>query len=142
MVACAVVQIWGSRESCVSIEYEISGPLVLSHAQGRVIAADIRSHMERLSLDSSVPIPYRELYDARASLGYDASSADLRSLGLQSIGFGERFVGGRVAMIADQDLAFGLGRMFEAYTQKSRFEFRVFRDPDKARAWLLSPEVT
>jgi hypothetical protein len=125
----------------VPIEYEIAGPLVLSRARGIVIVEDILAHMDRLFVDSHVPIPYRELYDTRASTEYDVSSVDLRSLGKQTVSLGERFIGGRVAMVADGDLAFGLGRMFEAFTEKSRLEFRVFREPDEARAWLLSSEV-
>lgn len=42
----------------------------------------------------------------------------------------------RVALVAAQDIAFGLSRMYEALREHATFEVRIFRDAEKARAWL------
>lgn len=47
----------------------------------------------------------------------------------------------RTAVVASEDLAFGLSRMFGAWTESSaadsdELEMRVFRDADAATAWL------
>ena len=44
---------------------------------------------------------------------------------------------GKVAMLVNQDLAFGLARMYEVYRESSFTRVEVFRDESKAVAWLL-----
>ena len=46
----------------------------------------------------------------------------------------------RVALLVDEDLAFGLARQFEAMTEASEGpERRVFRNESKAWEWLRAP---
>ena len=47
---------------------------------------------------------------------------------------------GKVAIVATEDLAFGLGRMYELLASGQEVETRVFRDPELARHWLLEDE--
>ena len=46
----------------------------------------------------------------------------------------------KVAFIAPRDVDFGLARMFEAFREDYRTEFRVFRDYDEAVSWARSLE--
>lgn len=48
---------------------------------------------------------------------------------------------GRIAVVATEDLAFGMGRMYEVFASDLKVETRVFRDPDMARQWLLEDET-
>lgn len=43
----------------------------------------------------------------------------------------------RVAIIADDDLSFGLSRMYGAYRVDTDVEHRVFRTEEEGMAWLL-----
>ena len=43
------------------------------------------------------------------------------------------------AVVAPQDLTFGLARIHEAYRDRARHENRVFRDEAEAVAWLEEP---
>lgn len=43
---------------------------------------------------------------------------------------------GRTAMVVARDVDFGFGRMYEVYAD-SVVNFRVFRDEDLARRWIL-----
>ena len=46
----------------------------------------------------------------------------------------------KVAVIAPQDISFGLARMYAAFARDVPWEFEVFRAPDRALAWLGLPE--
>ena len=43
---------------------------------------------------------------------------------------------GKTALVVDQDFMFGLARMFETLAEALPYAVRVFRDDDKALAWL------
>ena len=43
----------------------------------------------------------------------------------------------RVAIVASEDLTFGLSRMYEVYREEDRLQFKVFRTELEARQWLL-----
>jgi hypothetical protein len=45
----------------------------------------------------------------------------------------------RAAIVVDQDVHFGLTRMFEMLSEQPGVEKRVFRDYDQAREWLTQP---
>ena len=46
--------------------------------------------------------------------------------------------GGKTALVFKRDLEYGLGRMFEVFSemQDIKFEFMSFRDVEKAKKWL------
>jgi hypothetical protein len=48
---------------------------------------------------------------------------------------------GRCAVLAATDVVFGLVRMYEAYSEGSPVEVRVFRAVDEAMAWLTGPPL-
>jgi hypothetical protein len=45
----------------------------------------------------------------------------------------------RAAAVTPKDLEFGLARMYGALIEKAPVEFRVFRDMEEARTWILGP---
>ena len=45
----------------------------------------------------------------------------------------------RVAIVVSSDLAFGLGRMFEAYCGVAPNEVMVFRSMEEAEGWVSQP---
>ena len=47
-----------------------------------------------------------------------------------------RIAVGRMAVVASDDLYFGLGRMFQAFTASDGLEVGVFRDYDEAIQWM------
>jgi hypothetical protein len=46
----------------------------------------------------------------------------------------------KVAVIAPEDLSFGLARMSQVFSDTVPWDFAVFRAPDAALAWLRVPE--
>jgi hypothetical protein len=47
----------------------------------------------------------------------------------------------RFAMVSDQDVIYGMGRMFESYADELPEEIKVFRDRELARHWALGSEA-
>jgi hypothetical protein len=47
----------------------------------------------------------------------------------------------RVAFVAHTDLHYGLGRQMQVMLESEPGQFRVFRNEDDARRWLLDPEA-
>lgn len=48
----------------------------------------------------------------------------------------ERLRGGRVAMVANSDVTYGMFRMWEIQREDLEYTVRVFRDPAAARQWI------
>jgi hypothetical protein len=48
---------------------------------------------------------------------------------------------GRIAIVATEDLAFGMSRMYEIFSSDLKVETRVFRHLDPAQRWLLGGEA-
>ena len=47
----------------------------------------------------------------------------------------------RVAVIAPEDVSFGLARMYEVYAEPAHRDFMVFRETNAALEWLGIPEI-
>lgn len=65
------------------------------------------------------------------------SGAELRAVAAGAKTFNDFMSNGRMAIVATQQAAFGLGRMYESLTQESGLDVHVFRDTEAARAWAL-----
>ena len=48
----------------------------------------------------------------------------------------------RVAFLAENDLAFGLVKIFEVFRNTGEYQTLVFRDEEEALAWLRAPDET
>ena len=83
---------------------------------------------------------YSEMMDMRAVEQIALPSMDrVRDLANLSAEMDAGSKGSKFAIVASSDLAFGLGRMYEAYrgmNPRSGKEVRVFRSPEDALKWL------
>ena len=77
------------------------------------------------------------LWDFSVS-GFNLSAAELSELA--GYGKSKTFTPLRVAIVAPDDLAFGLSRMFKVYRENGLSEHRIFRTPEEAWAWLMEDE--
>lgn len=78
------------------------------------------------------------LWDARAVPRVDLGHEDLKRFGRFVGAHRERRGGGRSALVAEGDAVFGTFRVHELLNHDAvSYEFRVFREFDAARAWLL-----
>ena len=106
--------------------------LVISCGTGSIRDEDLVRHARTLRADPLFAPDMRQLVDLRFS-----SAADLTVPGLREIAQAHTFgAGSRRAIVASDDLAFGLARMYEMLRDDGQDQVQVFRDLDEAIAWL------
>jgi hypothetical protein len=117
---------------------ELNGSLILATASGTVTNQDLSDYVSALAKDVRVKPGMKELIDLRGAAGAEVTSNGLISLATFSVSQKERFRGTRCAIVADRDLAFGLAKMYEAYSKGEGIpvERKVFREFDEACKWL------
>ena len=103
--------------------------------------------------DSDLPPAVRALFEGGEwepgfSVFIDAREADLVEItphGLRTVagvvaGYGHDHEGQfKTAMVVSRDLTFGMGRMYEVYSEASQETLRVFRDLQQALHWVGAP---
>jgi hypothetical protein len=111
--------------------------------------------------DVTGPVSEEEMYDALENfykgepttlLLWDMSQADVSQVTTETL---QRFVrkstrlggsrqGGRTAVIASEDLQYGLARMSEVFTEieSAPYSFRAFRSRQEALQWLKSGDLS
>lgn len=88
--------------------------------------------IDALCVDGAYATPCR-LWDFRGCT-MELSNDDLRRI--VEYGSARDREPGRVAILADSDLVYGLGRMYEVFRSSDRSEYRAFRVEDRALEWL------
>lgn len=123
----------------MSTSYHIDMDLgvVYSTASGIVTDQELIEHQSALIKDPEFRPNMRQLLDTRA-----VSEIQVTPEGVRTIASHNPWrKGARRALVALNETAYGLGRMFELGRAHAEDEFRVFRTMDEARAWLgLPPE--
>jgi len=79
---------------------------------------------------------WRELVDGRLVKDMSVSAHGQRQLAEFTTANAARLCGGRVAMLASDDVTYGMFRMWEMQREGLGFEVHVFRDFEAALAWL------
>ncbi|TVR50585.1 MAG: STAS/SEC14 domain-containing protein [Puniceicoccaceae bacterium] len=87
------------------------------------------------TLVASKQEPYRVLFDLTRS-AENRTGAELQEVAHQVRRVLDH---GRLALVADKTLFFGLSRLFSAYAEYAGFEVGIFGTEAEAVAWLLRP---
>lgn len=84
------------------------------------------------------------LWDLTESNVSEISSTEVKAIADLSFKYAEKRSSGKTAIVGNEDLTFGLSRMYEMTKEAFElpFETRTFRDIDKARTWLLGEDHT
>lgn len=90
----------------------------------------------KLPLFDSIQPPWLEIVDGRLITEMGVTVNGQRRLGMLAESRGEMLRGGRVAMVAGDDLCFGMFRMWEMSRPDLDYELRVFRDFGEAETWI------
>ncbi|MBN1516347.1 hypothetical protein JXA32_07240 [Candidatus Sumerlaeota bacterium] len=116
------------------------GVVISSHI-GDVPDDEFLKSYKQLITSSSYNLAYNLIIDLRQTDSAQRSPAALRTIVtiLKQVyeGTDNKI---KIAMIAQADLSFGLGRMFQAYSSALSGSIAVFRDPAEVVAWLGAPE--
>jgi hypothetical protein len=111
--------------------------LVLTSGTGVFNKAEALAHQERLLADPDFDPSYSQLLDFTHITKFDFTAADVQQLALRNVFSPES----RRAFLVPNDLAFGLGRMFEILREaEGERGIRIFRDLEEALNWVLSKQ--
>ena len=117
-------------------QVEEAGPFLQTVASGVVTDAELLAYyfpFHRLS-----PGPrWLELIDATEVTDLRMTSKGILAVRNRAATFPDLLLGGRVAVVTAGELIHGMLRMWEAQRNNLDYEFKVFRNADTARAWLL-----
>ena len=122
----------------VSIEDD-SGCLLVS-ARGHVGDAEVFDLIERLVNDPAFPDGIDGLVDLRSVDRLDLSAEAIQRASETATDYESSFAGSRWGIVADEDLAYGISRMYELQRNPQRYAIGVFRDMEAARSWLAESE--
>ena len=126
----------------VSYDVDHTRRRVLATAHGTITFADLVAYQEAVWSDPTVA-GYDELVDMTAVESIDAPDpARLSLLASLSAGMDPGGIASRFAIVASSDLAFGLGRVYQArrsFQPGSGKKVEVFRTREAAVAWLDAP---
>ena len=121
--------------------YKIDKPrrLVMSTAAGVLTKAEVLSLQDQLRKDPDFDPTFSQLSDLTHVTDIDITGADMRELAARTA-FSPK---SRRAVIASNDLAYGLARMFEQFREtKGDQGIRVFRKLEDALDWVVGKEET
>ncbi|MGC1619940.1 MAG: hypothetical protein WA765_15735 [Candidatus Acidiferrum sp.] len=111
--------------------------LVMSSGTGVFNKEDALSHQNRLLADPDFDPSYSQLLDFTHVAKIDLTAADIRLLAVRNIFLSES----RRAFLVPNDLAFGLGRMYEILREAAGERgIRIFRNLEEALDWVLSKQ--
>ena len=88
------------------------------------------------------PVTRNVLWDVSQAALHDLSAEDVQQIAHVPRKSLDLRAGGKTAIVAPDDLAYGLSRMYQtsSRTESLPFHLQVFRDADTARSWLVEKD--
>jgi hypothetical protein len=112
---------------------------VLFEISGEFTIADYMEAMKRFQQSEFFRPGIPSIWDFRQVMPEGVTREDLRAIAdYQEEIASERGPTWKVALVVSSDLGYGLSRMFEAYADAAPNEVMVFRNMEKAEAWIAS----
>lgn len=113
--------------------------LVISTGSDRVTWNEIQARQDQTKTDSDFNPDFNQIVDLRSVTDFEMSSDTARMLARRTV-FNPN---SKRAFIAASPAVFGVGRMWEAFTELSgnKSQIRVFYDVPSALEWLDMPQV-
>ncbi len=114
---------------------EISSGLTVNIATGKIAAEDILNWVLEYYSGNSTKFILWDFTEADLS---NITSEEFRGIASEVKKRSEIRMDGKTALVFGRDLEFGLGRMFQAFSEIEGvlFEYMSFRDIVEARKWL------
>lgn len=122
----------------MSMVYEVdpTSGVIVTTARGVVTAEELEAHMRGLARNPELPRPLRELWDGRAVERFAVWGADIQRI-VGGAGTADGGLGGaRLAIVASQDVIYGMARMAEILSESTAVTIRAFRELEPAQRWI------
>ena len=107
---------------------------VIATAYGAFDDADMREMIQRYATHPDIVPGSVSLVDLRGVADYRITAECIREMADFTVGRPTRFR--KRAIVAADDLQFGMSRMYQMLRDGTPAEQRLFRDVDEARRWL------
>ena len=104
---------------------------------GRCTLLDIQAYHFGLLSDPEWSRDLRRLADFSGVTDFDVSPNDLQKLVKSVRQLTEEFSKARVAVVAPQNIIFGMGRMFQMMSEDLNHPYQIFRTKEAALDWLV-----
>ena len=123
----------------LTMEFIDDGRGVLHVGSGVVSGAELIAAAGRdlAAAREGLPLAYG-LVDLTDTTRFDALAGDIREVARINLALAGIIGRACVAVVAPQDVAFGMSRMWEAYMHAAAWETCVFRQRAEADAWLAA----
>ena len=122
----------------ITYQIDTDAHLVRTVATGVVVDADLRAHEDKLVVDPAFEPAMAQLVDGRTIERLDVSAEGIRQFVLNETRHAERLANHRVAILASENMVFGMARMYQTL---SDVRVGVFRSMAEAMAFLGRPSV-
>jgi hypothetical protein len=120
------------------VTYRFDATIVIITLSGEYSMEDIRTTILSALADAQCPTSPCILMDLSESRSiYNRSKEDVKVLSHSLASLAARF-NNRIALVAPDDLPYGLMRMGSVFSAEAGFEPEVFRTYAEARTWILS----
>ncbi len=122
----------------MAFEYEIfpEHGLVVTVASGSVDDTQIRSHSTKIISDPRHVERTRELCSLERAVGASVSIDALRGMVADDSIYMRRFHSYQLAIVAPEDLTYGMARVYQALCSSLISNMQVFRKAEDAYEWL------
>ncbi len=115
---------------------DIGAGLVIHEAEGPLSLDEIQSELQATLANPAFSPGMKTVWDLRGASIAALTERAVRSLVDFNLVRKEQRGGGRAAIVASQDVDYGVARMFQAYAEELPWETMVFRGLDDALPWL------
>ena len=108
--------------------------VVVSTGSGRVTFAEVEERINEGLTDPDFDPSFNEIVDLRAVTTVEMSGSEVRTLANRKV-FSSN---SKIALVVSSPAVFGMGRLFETYSEMSKVssQVRVFHDLPSALEWL------
>jgi hypothetical protein len=124
----------------VTISYDPSSDLTILKAEGVSGYEDFKQAVEHFYKSGDFNLSGPVLCDLRRVVVGMFTSEEIHKLAEMVVQFEKYRGSGKTAIVAQQDIVFGLARMFEQFTGSRSDTIRVFREVQQAHLWLASQD--
>ncbi|HTP13907.1 MAG TPA: hypothetical protein VMM37_09755 [Bacteroidota bacterium] len=120
------------------VTYKFEATIVLISLAGEYLIEELRRTIDDALADPGYPSHARLIIDlSRSKSIVRRTNDEIKSVAEFLVTKADRF-GHRLALVAAQDLTYGILRMTSVGSENQGVESGVFRSVEEARAWILS----
>lgn len=124
----------------VRIEIDVAKGIAYIKIYGCIYESDIRQAFNSVISNSEYKKGMCRLWDLSEADLSTIDNASLESLAKISTDYSPEFDKTKVAVVAPQDLEFGMMRVYERISERQDYLFSPFRTMEEAENWLMSEE--